>query len=106
MKRSVSDEVDQNYYNHRNSSYLSLSLNLKESKLELLNTVYFQPLYTDISNFRVLEQFKAEMPVFKKIKVSMLFNYFFNNLNPFGTSEFTSVFSVGLTYEIDKALAQ
>ena len=87
------------YYNHRNSSYLSLSLNFKESELELINTVYFQPLYTDISNFRVLEQFKAEMPLFKKIKASMLFNYFYNNLNPFGTSEFTSVFSVGFTYE-------
>jgi hypothetical protein len=105
-EKERSDKADQTYYNHRNSSYLSLALNLKESKLELLNTIYYQPLYTDISNFRLLEQFKAEMPVFKSLKVSMLFNYFFNNQNPFGASEFSSVFSVGLTYEIDKALSQ
>jgi hypothetical protein len=105
-EKERSDAADQTYYNHRNSTYLSLAMNLKESKLELLNTIYFQPLYADIRNFRLLEQFKAEMPVFKSLKVSMLFNYFFNNQNPFGASEFSSVLSVGLTYEIDKALAQ
>lgn len=101
-----SDLVGERYYNHRNSTYLSFNLILKESKLELVNTIYFQPLYTDISNFRLLEQFKAEMPLFKKIKASMLFNYFYNNVNPFGTSEFSSVFSVGLTYNLEKELAQ
>ncbi len=105
-EKERSDAADQTYYNHRNSSYLSMAMNLKESKLELVNTIYFQPLYTDISNFRLLEQFKAEMPLFKSLKVSMLFNYFYNNLNPFGTSEFSSVFSVGLTYEIAKAVSQ
>jgi len=105
-EKEVSNEVDQTYYNNRNSTYLSLTLKLPESKLELINTFYFQPLYTDISNFRVLEQFKAEMPLFSNFKVSTLFNYFYNNLNPSGTSEFTSNLSVGLTYELDKALAQ
>ena len=100
-EKEVSDIVNQKYYNHRNSSYLSLNLKLTESGLELLNTVYFQPLYTDISNFRVLEPFKAEMPLFGNFKVSALFNYFYNNINPLGTSEFTSVVSVGLTYQIE-----
>ena len=103
-EKEGSDLADQTYYNHRNSTYLSFALSFKESKLELVNTIYFQPLYTDISNFRLLEQFKAEMPLFKKIKASMLFNYFYNNMNPFGTSEFSSVFSVGLTYELEKSL--
>lgn len=105
-EKERSDLADQSYYNHRNNTYVSLALKLKESKLELVNTIYFQPLYTDISNFRVLEQFKAEMPLFKKLKVSVLFNYFYNNLNPFGESEYSSVVSVGFTYEIDKMLSQ
>lgn len=105
-EKEGSSIVDQTYYNHRNSTYLSFGLSFEESKLELVNTIYFQPLYTDISNFRLLEQFKAEMPLFKKLKASMLFNYFYNNLNPFETSEFSSVFSVGLTYDLEKALAQ
>lgn len=105
-EKEGSDVVDQTYYNHRNSTYLSFGLSFEKSELKLVNTIYFQPLYTDISNFRLLEQFKAEMPLFKSIKVSALFNYFYNNLNPFETSEFSSVFSVGLTYALEKALAQ
>jgi hypothetical protein len=100
-EKEVSEIVDQKYYNHRNNTYLSLTLRLPKSGLELLNTVYFQPLYTDISNFRILEQFKAEMPLFGNLRVSALFNYFYNNLNPLGTSEFTSNMSVGLTYQIE-----
>jgi len=103
-EKEVSDLASQTYYNHRNSTYLSLTLKLPESKLELINTVYFQPLYNDISNFRVLEQFKIEMPLKGNLRVSTLFNYFYNNINPFGTSEFTSTLSVGLTYSIEKKL--
>jgi len=98
-EKERSDKADQTYYNHRNNTYLSFNLSFKKSELELVNTVYFQPLYTDISNFRLLEQFKAEMPLFNHIKVSTLFNYFYNNLNPFETSEFTSRISVGFTYQ-------
>lgn len=105
-EKEGSDVVDQTYYNHRNSTYLSFGLSFEASQLELVNTIYFQPLYTDISNFRLLEQFKAEMPLFRKLKVSMLFTYFYNNMNPFETSEFSSLFSVGLTYDLEKALTQ
>ena len=103
-EKEVSDEVNQNYYNHRNNSYISLTLRLPKSELQLVNTVYFQPLYTDISNFRVLEQFKAEVPLLGNFKVSTLFNYFYNNVNPLGKSEFTSSLSVGLTFVMEKKL--
>lgn len=103
-EKEVSDVADQTYYNHRNSTYLSLTLKLPESELELVNTIYFQPLYTDISNFRVLEQFKIEMPLKGNLRVFTLFNYFYNNINPFGTSEFTSSLNVGLTYSLEKKL--
>lgn len=103
-EKEVSDLAGQTYYNHRNSTYLSLTLRLPESRLELVNTIYFQPLYTDINNFRVLEQFKIEMPLRGNLRVSTLFNYFYNNINPFGTSEFTSSLSVGLTYVMEKKL--
>lgn len=105
-EKEVSDIVDQKYYNSRNSTYLSLTLKLPKSGLELLNTVYFQPLYEDISNFRVLEQFKAEMPLFGNLKVSALFNYFYNNINPLGTSEFTSNISIGFTYQIETSTSK
>lgn len=99
-EKEKSDVVNESFYNSRNSSYLSIAVNLNKSKLVLVNTFYFQPLYTDISNFRILEQFKAEMPLIGNFKVSGLFNYFYNNISPLGESEFSSVVSIGLTFEI------
>ena len=88
------------YYNHRNSSYLSLSVRLADGKLDLTNTLYYQPLYRDIGNYRVLQQFKAELPINSKLKFSGLFNYFFNSATPEEDSEYSSNLSMGLTFEI------
>ena len=98
-EKEKSDVADASYFNSRNSSYLALSLELPKTKLVLINTFYFQPLYTDINNYRILEQFKAEMPLIGDFKVSGLFSYFYNNIAPLGESEFSSLVSVGLTFQ-------
>ena len=98
-EKEKSDIVNESYFNSRNSSYLSLSLELPKTKLALINTFYFQPLYTDINNYRILEQFKAEMPLIGNFKVSALFSYFYNNISPIDKSEFSSLASVGLTFQ-------
>lgn len=95
-----SDAFDLQFYNHRNSSYLSLSVSLADGKLDLTNTLYYQPLYSDFGNYRVLQQFKAEVPITQKLKFSSLFNYFLNSLTPEGDSEYSSYLSMGLTFEI------
>ncbi|MBT8179270.1 MAG: DUF481 domain-containing protein [Eudoraea sp.] len=95
-----SNAFDRQFYNHRNSSYLSLSVSLAEGRLDLTNTLYYQPLYRDFGNYRVLQQFKAEIPINKKLKFSGLFNYFFNSITPQGDSEYSSYLSMGLTFEI------
>ena len=66
---------DQKFYNHRNSSYLSLNQNFKKYNLDITGTFYFQPLYDNISNHRILSQFKAQMPLTKRISFSALFGH-------------------------------
>ncbi|MCX2719837.1 DUF481 domain-containing protein [Lentiprolixibacter aurantiacus] len=95
-----SDDFGLKLYNHRNSSYLSVSISLADNRLDLTNTIYYQPLYRDFNNYRILQQFKAEVPITKKLKFSGLFNYFLNSLTPAGDSEYSSLLSMGLTFEI------
>ena len=98
-EKEKSDVVNETSYNSRNNSYLSILLELPKTKLDLINTFYFQPLYTDINNYRILEQFKAEMPLIGNFKVSGMFSYFYNNISPLGVSEYSSLVSLGLTFE-------
>ena len=101
-------------YNSRNNSYLSLNINFKfpkannapETNLNLTNTIYFQPLYTDITDFRIYEQFKASMPIFGNLNVSALYTYYFNNLTPAGNTEYSSLISLGFSYEFKPQVAK
>lgn len=67
--------LDQKFYNHRNSSYLSLNQDFSKINLTITGTLYFQPLYRTISNHRILSQLKAELPLTKKISFAALYNY-------------------------------
>ena len=87
-------------YNHRNSTYLSFNMNLKNSNIDLTNTIYFQPLYESIRNHRILEQFKVELPISKTLKISGLFNYFYTSETPLGEEDFSSNLNLGLTLEL------
>ena len=93
-------ETEQQFYNHRNSSYLSLSQHFTKTNLDLIGTVYFQPLYTNISNHRILAQLKAELPISKRLSFSALYNYFFANFPQSATSDYSSNLKLGLTFQI------
>ncbi len=95
-----SDDFNLTFYNHRNSSYLSLSVRLADGRLDLTNTLYYQPLYRDFGNYRILQQLKTEVPITSKLKFSGLFNYFLNSITPEDDSEYASELSLGLTFEI------
>jgi len=83
-------------YNHRNSTYLSISATIAESNVDITNTVYFQPLYKDFSDFRILEQLKIDVPLSKVLSLYTLFDYYHDNITPSGGSQFSSNISVGL----------
>ncbi|WP_159439041.1 DUF481 domain-containing protein [Maribacter ulvicola] len=91
---------DQKFYNHRNSSYLSLNQHFKKFNLDLTGTLYFQPLYDNIGNHRILSQFKAQMPLTKRISFSALYNYAVINFNSELEDNRSSNVSFGFTLNL------
>ncbi len=82
-------------YNHRNSTYLTVSYAPKSDKFSVTNTVYFQPLYRDLSDYRILEQFRLDIPLFRWLSVFTLYNYYFDSNTPLNTNEYTSNLNFG-----------
>ena len=91
-----SDEAGTTEYNHRNSTYLSLSYFPKSNRFSLANTLYYQPLYEDFSDYRILEQFRLDVPLSSWFKVFALFNYYLDSDTPLGSREYTSNFNFGI----------
>ncbi|NND52919.1 MAG: DUF481 domain-containing protein [Flavobacteriaceae bacterium] len=89
-------------YNHRNSSYLTANFDFGEDKLQLVNTIYYQPLFQDFQNYRLAEEFSAEMPLSHSLSFKTTFTYFLNNKTPLGDAEFTSHIGLGFTYDFKK----
>ncbi len=90
------NSTQQKLYNHRNSSYLSVSMDF--TKLELVNTIYFQPLYSDFSNYRILEQFQIGIPFSNTISFNITFNYFINSFSPTEDDDYNSYLNFGLSF--------
>ena len=94
------NDIDQRFYNHRNSTYLSLTQAFEKVHLDLIATVYFQPLYRDIDNHRVLGQFKAEIPLTDHISLAALYNYFFTSFSSDLPDDLSSTINLGVTFSI------
>lgn len=94
------DELDQRFYFHRHSAYLSASFSFPESSVNISNTLYYQPLYQDFSDYRILEQFKLEVPIVKKIMLFVLIDYFYDSITPLGRKQFSSVNSFGFSIRL------
>lgn len=92
----ISDALNQKFYNHRNNTYMSLSIVLPKSKINITNILYYQPLYNDIGNYNISEQFKIEIPITGKIYVNSSFYYFFDSQTPSNRSQYTSNLFIGI----------
>ena len=91
---------NQKFRNHRNSSYLSLNHSFSKINLTITGTLYFQPLYRTINNHRILSQFKASIPLTKKISFSALYNYSVINFSSDLTDNRSSNIRLGFTLRI------
>lgn len=98
------DILDETYYGHRHNSYLSLTFNLKnkddKTVLELTNTTYFQPLYSDFGNHRILQELRADMPLNSYLSLSSQFDYLFNSFAPTGEEDSSAYLSFGLSVNL------
>ena len=90
-----SDRAGTTNYNHRNSTYVTLSYAPNSGKFSVANTVYYQPLYRDLEDYRILEQFRLDIPLSSWFKVVTTYNYYFDSKTPLNTEEYTSNLNIG-----------
>jgi hypothetical protein len=69
-------------YEHRSSSYFSGSITVPALKGDLVTTLYFQPLFVDISNYRLMNETKMDFSIFQKFRLYTRFNYYFDSRPP------------------------
>lgn len=93
-----SSEYNQKDFQWRHSAYFSLNYSPEGNRINLTNTLYFQPLYEDLGNYRILEQFRVEMPVSSALSVTGTFNYSLISVTPADTRDYTSNVLFGLSY--------
>ncbi|MDT0676702.1 DUF481 domain-containing protein [Autumnicola musiva] len=91
-----SDKAESTEYNHRNSTYISLSYFPESGRFSIANTFYYQPLYKNFKDYRLLEQFRLDIPLAKWFKVFALYNYYFDSKTPLNTNEYTSNLNIGV----------
>ncbi|MDT0689972.1 DUF481 domain-containing protein [Salegentibacter sp. F188] len=91
-----SDRAETTNYNHRNSTYVTLSYTAESNKFSVTNTVYYQPLYRDLNDYRILEQFRLDIPLSNWFKVFTTYNYYFDSKTPLNTEEYTSELNIGV----------
>lgn len=88
--------TEETFYNHRNSTYLSFSVSLFNNTVEAISTTYFQPLYSDFSNYNLLEQLKLDFSLSKKISLFSLFNYSYSYFTPAQRNQYYTLVNVGV----------
>ena len=94
------DDSETEYYNNRNSSYVSFTINFPKSKVNLTETLYFQPKYSDISNHRVFQQLQAQFPISTYLSFTVQFTYFYNSYVPEISRDYSTDLSLGLSINI------
>jgi len=98
------DILNETYYGHRHNTYLSLTFNIKNDDsrtvLELTNTTYFQPLYSDLGNHRILQELRADVPLNEHLSISTLFDYLYNSFAPNGEKDSSAYLSFGLSVNL------
>lgn len=95
-----SDELDLNVRDHRYSTYLSFSANFPNSNVSILNTIYFQPLFRSIQDFRILEQFKLDVPLNDHLNLFAGLDYFVDSITPRGRRQFNTTTKFGIGVKI------
>ena len=95
-ERERANFVDETIYHHRNSSYVTLTATIPNTSLSFTNTFYYQPLYEDFGDYRLLEQFKASVSISKVVDLFVLFDYYYDSITPEDQRQFSSTTSAGL----------
>lgn len=81
----------------RSSSYLSLSY-IPNSHSEIVSTIFYQPLFSDLQDFRFLHQLKFSAKAGKNLALAFNFNYLYDNAPVIGVPRINYTVSTGMEY--------
>jgi hypothetical protein len=75
------DDTTENPYHNdiRSSSYVTFTLVPKKEVISIVSTTYYQPLYNDLNDFRILTQESLVFNVSKKFIIEPKFSYLYDN---------------------------
>ncbi len=91
-----SDTFDERFYHHRNSSYLSFNFVSGNEAVEMINTIYYQPLLQDFSDYRLSEQFQIRFKISETLSANGTFTYYFDSVTQGNATDYSSNLSFGL----------
>ena len=100
-----SDAINSSFYNHRHSSYLSFSGHIPKTALSVTNTLYYQPLYKNLNDYRLTNQLQFNISLNEKDTLSFntTFNYSYDSNTPLSRSEFSSYIKFGFGLRLDSS---
>ena len=82
----------------RSSSYISFSFQPNENT-EMVNTVFYQPLFSYLNDYRILDQFKFSVKAGKKLALTFNVNYLYDNKPVVGVPRINYTVSTGIEYD-------
>jgi len=83
----------------RNSSYGSVTY-LPSSNTEITSTTYFQPKFTDISDFRIYNVLNVNIKTGKKISVNIKWSYLYDAVPAANAQKYNYDFSTGIELKL------
>lgn len=91
-----SDSFNIDFFNHRSSAYGSFNFESANGLVAIINTIYYQPLYKNFSNYNLTDDLLVMINLSEKLRINFNFNYSFDSVTPRGRKQYTSDLSVGL----------
>jgi hypothetical protein len=82
----------------RSSSYFSLSY-LPNKNAELVSTIFYQPLFTKLQDFRFLHQLKFSAKAGKNLALAFNFNYLYDSAPVSGVPRINYTVATGIEYD-------
>ena len=99
-EREQANFIDETVYHHRNSSYVTLRATIPNTAVSFTNTFYYQPLYEDFGDYRLLEQLRMNVSITQAIDLFGLFEYYYDSVTPAESRQFSSTTSAGLSVSL------
>ncbi|HMP91355.1 MAG TPA: DUF481 domain-containing protein, partial [Phnomibacter sp.] len=84
VEHTLSQQEEKRNYDHRNSSYASVSITIPSLKADIVSTSYWQPLYRDISDYRLTTETRMDFRITRQFRLFARTNFFFDSQPPKG----------------------